>query len=180
MLKLYEDIYAAEYQTSVMKLSILYHDIAKPHCYRTFGSSAGHDAVELIDQFVDIYMPVKLYNQVLFYTSNHVLAYCTYEMKPARIATFLEQFKSVEQLLTLLQLASFDSRGRINRGVEKDIEHNMLLRALTNILAYSPVEWISSKDSRPGGEAIKNHIHQVNIGFVNEAISCCRARDVEE
>jgi hypothetical protein len=54
----------------------------------------------------------------------------------------------------------------------------MLLRALTNILAYSPVEWISSKDSRPSGEAIKNHIHQINIGFVNEAIDCCRARDV--
>lgn len=180
MLKLYEDTYAIEYQTHVMKLSILYHDIAKPYCYRTLGSSAGHDSVDLISEFIDMYLPVKLYQQVLFNTKNHVLVYRTYEMSAKRIATFLEQFKSVEQLLTLLQLASFDSRGRINIGVEKDIEHNMLLRALTNILAYSPVEWISSKDSRPSGEAIKNHIHKVNIAFVNEAIDCCRARDMEE
>jgi len=164
MLKIVKD------ESMVIKMSVLYHDIAKPFCYRAYGSSAGHDEYGLINDRIDIHLPAKLRKEVLFHTTNHVNIYKTYEMKAATIATFLESFKSINQLNELFIIASADDEGRIAVSETEPVEKMLLITALHEILEYSPREWIDSQDYPVASIAIKQHIHNYNIGVVKKFI----------
>jgi tRNA nucleotidyltransferase (CCA-adding enzyme) len=149
-----------------IRMSALYHDIAKPYTYRTYGCSKNHDDPLLIDLRRDIIIPTNMYKQVLFLCKNHTKVYKTYEMSDKTLATWLEQFKSIQQLEDLLILSYADNEGRVTMTETKQIEDNLLLDTLKAILEYSPLEWIRSRENTPNGNTIKQHIHNTNIKFV--------------
>lgn len=151
-----------------IKLAILYHDIAKPHTYRTYGNGSGHDNVDLIEERIDITkLPSTLRKDMLFLAKQHIKVYTTDVMKSTKLASFLEEFSSMEQLHHLLLLANADDVGRINEGKQKAIESELLILALTRILSYSPKDWLASQPTRPSGEVIKQHVHKYNISVID-------------
>lgn len=155
-----------------VQLAILFHDIAKPICYKTYGSGAGHDDEELVDSLLPHWIPTKLRKQVLFLTKNHTRIYKTSQMKPSKIAKLICEYKRDEQLLhDQLALATADDEGRLcDPGIKKIIEFAPVIDSFLEISTYSPEDWIyettMSHEKEPSGEAIKQHIHKYNTGVV--------------
>lgn len=180
MMRLFETNYRQTYhgcQNEII-MAILLHDIAKPYCYRLYGSSAGHDSKELIVQHLDDYLRPFATPMVMFLVINHIRVYRTHEMSSRKIASFLEQFTSPHQLDQLITLALCDAYGRFNSGVENDIEDALLYSALFAIQSFNPDELISAYESQhgvlPEGEALYTILHQENIKIVDNLISTLR------
>ncbi len=151
-----------------VQLAILFHDIAKPICYKTYGSSAGHDGEELVDSLLPHWIPTKLRKQVLFLIKNHTRIYKTSGMKPSKIARLICEYKRDEQLLhDQLALATADDEGRLcDPGIKKVIEFAPVIDSFLEISTYSPSAWLISYQIRPSDEAIKQHVHKYNISVV--------------
>lgn len=157
----------------LLKLTAIYHDIAKPHCYRTFGSSQGHENKELVESLMDIQIPAKLKTKILFLIQNHIKIALLKKMKPSKIATFFESFRrDREALLALLAFYDADNKGRITNEPTEELGIEAILDAFDAISSYSPKEWIDSAKTPPSAEAIKGHIHKVNIELVNGIFGC--------
>lgn len=157
-------------ETRLLKLTAIYHDIAKPYCYRNYGNAAKHDKVELIEPLIDMQLPSKLKKRMLFLIENHIRVYILDQMKASRIASFFESFKRDRKLLEeLIEFTNADNQGRITEDEKKDLPKDMLLEVFDRIFSYSPKEWIKaqSKDE-VSPEAIKQHVHKYNISIVKK------------
>lgn len=153
----------------ILDLAVLYHDVAKPYCYKTYGSSRGHHEQELVDTLLPNWLPVSIRKTLLFLIDNHTRIYKTSEMSHNTIASFLAKYKDSETLGLQLSLAHKDDQGRErDPGVSKGIQATKIIGAWKKINNYSPEKWISEQDNRPSGDAIKQHIHRQNINIVKE------------
>ncbi len=157
----------------LQKLTALYHDIAKPLCYRTVGDSSGHEDSKLVKPLIDMQLPSKLTKKMLFLIQNHIKIYILFTMKPSKIATFFESFRKDRQLLIdLITIANADNQGRIClEELPQNLNEELILNIFDDISSYSPKQWIDScqKDNL-SPDAIKQHIHNYNISIVKKYI----------
>ena len=154
-----------------VQLAILLHDIGKPHCYTSYGSSAGHEDYELVNSLMPYWVPGKLRTKLLFLVANHTKIYKTSIMKESKVASLLESYKRDLSLLEdQLILAQADDEGRLcDPGIKKIIEFSSIIYAFKAIGEYSPIKWIYyCGDNKPSGLAIANHVHHKNIQIVRE------------
>ena len=163
-------------QSELLKFTALYHDIAKPIMYdKTKGTNAGgHDNPKLVEQLIDIKLPVKLQKKMLFLIKNHIKIFNLNKMRHKTIATFFESYRKDKELFQdQIIFAKADSDGRIGEGKEISlfINKNILFNIFDKISDYSPKQWIEEQKIRNSvqkvsGEAIKQHIHRHNISIV--------------
>jgi len=156
-----------EESSPLLKLTALYHDIAKPICYREYGNAQKHEKRSLVEPLVDMQIPVKLKNKMLFLIENHIKIALLDKMRPHKIASFFESFRRDRELLeALLLFYDADNNGRICDCEKEDLDREKILKTFDTISAYSPKEWISTQENPPSGEAIATHIHTVNTEIV--------------
>jgi tRNA nucleotidyltransferase (CCA-adding enzyme) len=156
-------------QSHLLQLTALYHDIAKPYCYRKFGNSSGHDMVEFVEKLIDIQLPSKLQKNMLFIISLHIRVATLDQMSPNKIAKFFELFKKRRDLLeTLITFYNADNHGRICEKEIIDLDEEKLLKTFDAIQKVSVKEWMDSMDKVPNVEAIQQFIHKSNIDIVKE------------
>lgn len=154
-------------QSPLLKLTALYHDIAKPYCYKKYGNSSDHENKEKVEPLIDIQIPAKLKNKMLFLISHHLRISKLHEMKSSKIAKFLESFKKDSSLLEdLIIFVKADDKGRVTDLPKVKLDEKALFETFNVIASYSPKEWIDSLENIPSGEAIAQHIHKKNIEFV--------------
>jgi tRNA nucleotidyltransferase (CCA-adding enzyme) len=157
-------------ESRLLKLSALYHDIAKPSCYRIYGNSAKHDKIEIVEPLLDMQVPSKMKKRMLFIIQNHIRVYILDTMKPSKVAQFFESFKKDRRLLEeLILFADADNQGRICMKEKKNLPRQKLLNCFDLISSYSPKSWIDSHEKgKVSSEAIKQHIHKYNIDVVKK------------
>ena len=156
-------------QDLTLKLTALFHDIKKPDSYKKYGMGKSHDTnfESLIESELEI--PTKIKKTMFFLIKNHIRVFRTNEMKPNKIATFLESYrKDVLLLENQIKLGIADSLGRITKINKKIDSLDTLLVSLKEIASYSPVKWINEQENRPSSLGIKNHIHRVNINIIKK------------
>lgn len=158
----------------ILKFAALYHDIAKPYCYRHFGNSSGHDKLEYLLPTIDILIPQSIQKPMLQLIKNHIKIYKLEEMRPSKVIDFFDSFKKDESLLHLqIALWIADKQGRIcQQGLDSSPTPNpafqeRLLRTFKALNAYSPKLWLESQKVPPKGEAIKAHILQEKIKILD-------------
>jgi len=101
----------------VLKLTALYHDIAKPYCYRNYGNSSNHEDIALVEPLMDMQMPQHLRKRVLFLIANHVKISLLEQMRRKKVVQFFESFSGDAELLEeLIRFKEADDRGRICEG----------------------------------------------------------------
>jgi len=158
-----------EESTPLLKLTAIYHDIAKPMCYKEYGNSQKHEKRSLVEPLIDMQIPIKLKNRMLFLIENHIKIALLNKMKKTKIASFFESFKRDRELLeALLTFYDADNRGRICECEKEDLDREKILKIFDSITAYSPREWIAMQEKTPSGEAIATHIHAVNVKIIEE------------
>ena len=152
----------------LLKLTALYHDIAKPLCYRLYGSSAGHENPKLVEELLDIEIPKKIKKKMLFLIANHIKIGRLTKMRSKKIALFLESFRKDKSLfLDLIKFCQADNNGRkTNQKKEPNFPSQDLIEVFDKIASYSPRSWIKMQKKPPSPETIKQHIHKRNIEFV--------------
>ncbi len=160
----------------LLKLTALYHDIAKPIAFELSKQkhSGGHDNLDLVIPLVekDMLIPAKLKKNMLFLIKNHIRIYKLNEMSSAKFALFIESFrKNRELFINMIQFSNADIRGRISIYKEP-INKNYLLKIFDDISKYSPKDWCEQqnmeKKKELSGETIKQHIHKFNIGIITK------------
>jgi tRNA nucleotidyltransferase (CCA-adding enzyme) len=158
-------------ESSLLKLTALYHDIAKPYCYRTYGNGAGHESIELVEPRIDIQIPKKLLKKMLLLISQHGKISLIKEMKPAKVASFYESFKGDKELfIALLRFKEADNNGRVCDEAKLPLDQEKLLMVFDKITKYSPKEWIKAQKVQPSGEQISEHIHKNNINIIKTVL----------
>ncbi|MCI5632286.1 polynucleotide adenylyltransferase [Helicobacter sp.] len=127
----------------ILKFAALYHDIAKPYCYRTFGNSQEHDHLHFVLPCLEIAMPNYIKKPMLTLIQNHIKIYKLQEMRPIKCITFFDSFKR-DKYLFLLQLAllNADSKGRISSTPHTlELESlNVVFDTFNALKAYSPTQ----------------------------------------
>eukprot|EP01022_Parablepharisma_sp_SALTPOND_P014001 TRINITY_DN18840_c0_g2_i1.p1 TRINITY_DN18840_c0_g2~~TRINITY_DN18840_c0_g2_i1.p1 ORF type:complete len:438 (+),score=32.30 TRINITY_DN18840_c0_g2_i1:301-1614(+) len=155
-------------ESLLLKLTALYHDIAKPYCYRTYGNAAGHEKIELVEPKLDMQIPTRLKKKMLFLIKYHIKIAKLQEMRVQKVASFFEEFRRDEELLDdLIKFCYAVDRGRITESAPLEREEEKLKSTLKQIVSYSPKEWIESQSPKPSGEQIAQHIHCKNIEMVS-------------
>ncbi len=154
-------------ESPLLKLTALYHDIAKPYCYRKYGNGASHESKDLVEPLIDMQIPVKLKSRMLFIIDNHTKISKLTQMRAAKVATFFESFKKDRALLLeLLRFNEADNLGRITHYHKVPLENETILNTFDAIASYSPKSWIATQHNPPSGEAIAQHVHHYNIAAV--------------
>ncbi|WP_299546134.1 polynucleotide adenylyltransferase [uncultured Helicobacter sp.] len=154
----------------VLKFAALYHDIAKPYCYRNFGNSQGHDDLNIITPLLDIALPNTIKKPMLLLIQNHIKIYLLPQMRLSKCVAFFDTYKKDSTLLELqLDLLLADKQGRISKDILdfnflafKDI----LLNTFNTLLNYSPKEWIAQNNPTPN--AIKAQILKEKIRILKK------------
>ncbi|WP_297812335.1 HD domain-containing protein [uncultured Helicobacter sp.] len=158
-----------EKQTLILKFAALYHDIAKPYCYRNFGNSSGHDKLEYLLPTLDISIPKSIQKPMLQLIKNHIKIYQLDKMCPSKVVKFFESFKK-DSLLFHLQFALLiaDKEGRIPKdSIASESFKERLMHTFNALNIYSPKTWLESQKSPPKSEAIKAHILQEKIKILD-------------
>jgi tRNA nucleotidyltransferase (CCA-adding enzyme) len=156
-------------ESILLKLTALYHDIAKPLTYEKYKNGAGHDRISLVEPLIDIKLPKKLQKRMLFLIQKHIRIMLINEMKPSTVATFFEKFRKDKTLLMdLLIFKEADSNGRITKEPKTSFDEDKVFKTFDAICSYSPKEWIDLQNERPKPDVIVQHIHKQNIGFVKK------------
>lgn len=156
-----------EKQVLILKFAALYHDIAKPHCYHTFGNSSGHDKLEYILPAIDILIPKYIQKPMLQLIKNHTKIYQLATMRPSKVVDFFDSFHKNLALFQLqIALLIADRKGRISQqGLEScdsfeigQTFQKRLWDTFNALSAYSPKLWLESQTIKPKNEAIQAHI----------------------
>lgn len=154
-------------ESPLLKLTALYHDIAKPYCFRTYGNGERHGDPDKIEPRIDMQIPVKMKNRILFVSEMHVKLPKLPQMSVYHIADFFERFNRDESLLEeLIRFKRADDQGRFTDVPRPEIWERALLKTFDAINAYSPKKWIESQPQTPDGKAIALHVHLHNIEIV--------------
>ena len=85
--------------STLLKLTALYHDIAKPYTYRHFGNSNGHDNPKIVESLIDMQIPKNIKKQMLILIANHIKISHLPQMRPNKILHFFESFNKDKMLL---------------------------------------------------------------------------------
>lgn len=151
-----------------LKLTAVYHDIAKPLCYRISNTANGHESLDLVLPRVDLDIPNKYKKPMLTIIENHIRITRIEEMTSKNIAKFLYGLrKESESIESILRFYTADSLGRETEVPKKPLPEKEILEAFKEIESYSPLEWIKETElTNP--EQIKQHIHRYNIGVIND------------
>ncbi len=161
----------------VLKFAALYHDIAKPYCYRHFGNSNDHDNPKLVCQYLDIEIPKALQRRMLILIQNHIKIYYLQEMRPSKIVKFFESYKRDSTLLKLqISLLIADKLGRTTiktqeEGYLQPQFHNALLQLFDDLNAYSPKAWLE-ENARAG---IQRSPTSIQMHILREKIKITQA-----
>ena len=157
-------------ESNLLKLTALYHDIAKPMMYdKSDGANAGgHDNIKFVEPLIDMDISNKIKKKMLLLISNHLKIFNLDKIKVNKIATFFESYKKDRELfIDQLIFARADTNGRIST-VKKHLDDNNLLEIFEEISRYSPLKWMNEQENRPSGEVIKQHIHNMNIYIIKK------------
>jgi tRNA nucleotidyltransferase (CCA-adding enzyme) len=160
-------------EDETLKYTALYHDIAKPMCYKkNITNSGGHDNIELVEPLIDIQLPNKIKKDMLIIIKNHLRIFLFDEMKLSKKAQFIESFrKDINIFKKLLIFAKADTNGRITNEKKVFLNEELLIKIFNEISNYSPKEWINSQNKQVSGEAIKNHIHHKNMNIIKKILN---------
>ncbi|WDL74821.1 polynucleotide adenylyltransferase [Helicobacter winghamensis] len=157
-------------QCLILKFAALYHDIAKPYCYRNFGNSQGHDDLKIIAPLLDIAIPNAIKKPMLLLIQNHIKIHLLPQMRLSKCVKFFDSYKKDSILLELqLDLLLADKQGRIS---QKFLDSNFLdfkktlLNTFNTLLNYSPKEWITQNNPTPN--AIKGQILKEKIRILKK------------
>ncbi|WP_279128744.1 polynucleotide adenylyltransferase [Helicobacter winghamensis] len=157
-------------QCLILKFAALYHDIAKPYCYRNFGNSQGHDDLKIIAPLLDIAIPNAIKKPMLLLIQNHIKIHLLPQMRLSKCVKFFDSYKKDSILLELqLDLLLADKQGRIS---QKFLDSNFLdfkktlLNTFNTLLNYSPKEWIAQNNPTPN--AIKAQILKEKIRILKK------------
>lgn len=154
-------------ETPLLKLTALYHDIAKPYCYRTFGNGLRHGEPDNIAPRIDMQIPAQMKEKVLFLSEQHGKLSKLPEMSVYHIADFFESFQKDETLLTdLIRFKRADDQGRFTDVPRPEIWERALFKTFDAINAYNPQKWIDAQQQTPDDKAIALHVHLHNIEIV--------------
>ncbi|MCI5968850.1 polynucleotide adenylyltransferase [Helicobacter sp.] len=160
-------------QRLVLKFAALYHDIAKPYCYRNFGNSQGHDALKIITSLLDIAIPNAIKKPMLLLIQNHIKIPLLPQMRLSQCVAFFDSYKKDSTLLELqIALLLADKQKQIS---QKFLDSNFLdfketlLNTFNALLNYSPKEWIAQNNPNP--KAIKTHILKEKMRILNKHLS---------
>ncbi|MCI7047187.1 polynucleotide adenylyltransferase [Helicobacter sp.] len=156
----------------LLKLTVLYHDIAKPYTYRNFGNSNGHDNPQKVESLIDMQIPKTIQKKMLILIGNHIKITHLFSMRPSKILDFFHSFKGDKALL-LDQIRFFeaDYKGRISQVKSTTLESKKIIELFSQINSYSPKEWIQSQKSKPNGNQIKDHIQKAKINLISSFLS---------
>lgn len=147
--------------SKLQKLACLYHDIAKPYCYREYGNGQGHENPELVESFLDIQIPNKYKKPMLILIGNHIRIARFYDLKLTKQVKFFDTYKRNKQLLVeQINLFNLDSKHRNTIEASKRTNLNLLplIEIFNSLLEYSPKQWIDSFTTKPKVEHIKQKI----------------------
>lgn len=151
-----------------LKLTAVYHDIAKYYCYLIQGNANGHESLDLVIPRIDLNIPNKYKKPMLTVIENHIKITKIEEMTSKKIAKFLYNLrKESDNIKNILRFYIADSLGRITDIPKKTLPEEEILEAFNRIQNYSPLEWIKETNVT-NSEQIKQHIHRYNIGVVND------------
>lgn len=157
-------------QCLILKFAALYHDIAKPYCYRNFGNSQGHDNLKIIAPLLDISIPNAIKKPMLLLIQNHIKIYLLPQMRLSKCVKFFDSYKKDSILLELqLDLLLADKQGRIS---QKFLDSNFLdfkktlLNTFNTLLNYSPKEWIAQNNPTPN--AIQTQVLKEKIRILKK------------
>ncbi|TLD81239.1 HD domain-containing protein [Helicobacter sp. MIT 11-5569] len=153
----------------ILKFAALYHDIAKPYCYRTFGNSSGHDDINLVLPLLDISLPNSIKKPMLILIQNHIKIYLLATMRASKCVAFFESFKRDSLLLSLQILLLFADRNGRTSLKPQHLDSNFkstLLQTFDALNAYSPKEWIAQ--NKPSKNAIKIHVLREKIKIIKQ------------
>ncbi|WP_345984690.1 polynucleotide adenylyltransferase [Sulfurimonas sp. HSL-1656] len=150
-----------------LKLAALYHDIAKPGCFRTYGNGTRHGDPDKIEPLIDMQIPFDFKQRVLFISQMHVKLPKIQEMSVYHIADFFESLHNDKTLLwDLVRFKSADDRGRITDVPKPAVWEEAIFKTFEAISAYTPEAWIEAQPQTPDAKAIALHVHLHNIEIV--------------
>lgn len=144
-----------------LMLAALYHDIAKPHCYRTYGNGAGHDSWKLVAPLIDIVMPKKYEKALRVLIGNHIRIVKFFDMRPGKQVDLLCSYRRDSELFKLqLKLLALDDVHRESLENKKlsDAFYGYLVACFRKVQNYSPEKWINEQEKKPSGEAIAQEV----------------------
>ena len=154
-------------EAPLLKLTALYHDIAKPFCFRTYGNGTRHGDPDKIEPRIDLQIPGPMKERVLFLSENHVKLPRLPHMSVYQIADFFESFKKDDALLeALIRFKRADDQGRFTDAPRPEIWERALLKTFDAICAYRPDAWIEAQPQTPDAKAVALHVHLHNIEIV--------------
>lgn len=155
-------------ESPFLRLVALYHDIAKPYCYRNFGNSSSHDSLEVFQNFIDINISQNIKERMFFIIKNHIKIAKLNEMRAGKIASFFESLnKDKSLLLDLFKFYKADNLGRICKD-KKYLNEQKLLNIFCEISSYDINKWIQEFPTKPSSNKITQHIHNQNIYIVKK------------
>ncbi|WP_345969363.1 polynucleotide adenylyltransferase [Sulfurimonas sp. HSL1-6] len=156
-----------KHETPLLKLTALYHDIAKPYCFRTYGNGTHHGDPDKIAPRIDMAIPEQMKAQILFLSEMHTKLPKLPQMSIYHITDFFERFKSDETLLeALIRFKRADDQGRFTDVPRPAIWDRAILKTFDAITAYTPEKWIAAQAEKPDDKAIALHMHLHNVEVV--------------
>jgi len=154
-------------ESMLLKLTALYHDVAKPFCFRTYGNGMRHGERDIIAPLIDMAFPEQMKERILFLSENHVKLPKLPQMSVYHIADFFESLNKDETLLEeLIRFKRADDQGRFTDVPRPEICERALLKTFDAICAYNPRKWIASQPQTPDAKAVALHVHLQNIEIV--------------
>ncbi|HHH72487.1 MAG TPA: polynucleotide adenylyltransferase, partial [Sulfuricurvum sp.] len=158
-------------ESMLLKLTALYHDIAKPYCYRIHGDGREHTEPKLIEPRIDLQLPSKLKSSLLFLSEMHTKVAELPTMRTEQVAEFFECFnKNAAMMQALLRFTEANNNGRIADAPGPKIVYDAIWKTFEAISSYSPRQWIESQKEPPEGKNIAAHIHQHNIEVIKHTL----------
>lgn len=133
-------------ESIVLKLTALYHDIAKPYCYRNYGNSSNHEDATLVEPLMDMQIPENIKKRVLFLIANHVRISLLEQMRRKKVVQFFESFSGDTELLEeLIRFKEADDRGRICDREKRLFDSNEVLKEFENVVKDKHEQTYSKK-----------------------------------
>lgn len=151
-----------------LKLAAVYHDIAKPFTYEQYGNGAGHDDLELIEPRIDMFIPPKIKNKMMFIIKNHIRAFEIKNMKPSKVVNLIIESGKTDELandLNTFMIADIDGRISISKK-RYPFYDNELSTLHYLVMNVSPNRWIRQQEKRPEPIDIKNFVINERIKVV--------------
>ena len=157
--------------STLLKLTALYHDIAKPYTYRHFGNSNGHDNPKIVESLIDMQIPKNIKKQMLILIANHIKISHLPQMRPNKILHFFESFNKDKMLLKAqIKLFYADQKGRISDYKIPSLPLKLIFKIFYALQDYSPQEWIISQANKPSGNTIKNYVLNSKIKLIKSIL----------